>query len=191
MAKINEIDRLPSRWELAHEVRHFELDGKNSWAVFSKDMLYRYRLRRWWQDGLRILFIMLNPSTADEIQNDPTVERCERRAKALGFGGFEVVNIFALRSTDPKGLYLAKDPVGEANVTAIDAAVLSCDEIVCAWGAHGTLLDQGERVKSLLQNCNRPVKILGLTQKGMPKHPLYISYKVRPELWDLSKLSGD
>jgi hypothetical protein len=84
-------------------------------AVYSDCERYRYSLTRVWDaDGSRALFIMLNPSTATEVQNDPTVERCERRARALGFGAFRVLNIFAWRATDPRDMRAAADPVGPA-----------------------------------------------------------------------------
>ncbi len=91
-----------------------------STAEYSDCERYRYRLTRIWDpDGEKALFIMLNPSTATEVQNDPTVERCERRARALGFGAFRVTNIFAWRATDPKDMRAAPDPVGPANDDAI------------------------------------------------------------------------
>ncbi len=84
-----------------------------STALYSDCETYRYQLTRVWNaPGPRVLFVMLNPSTATEAQNDPTVERCERRARALGFGAFQVVNIFAFRATDPRVMRAASDPVG-------------------------------------------------------------------------------
>ena len=83
-----------------------------STAVYSDCENYRYSLTRvWTPEAERVLFVMLNPSKATEIENDPTVERCERRARALGFGGFQVTNIFAWRETSPKLMRQAKDPV--------------------------------------------------------------------------------
>ena len=84
-----------------------------STAVYSDCEKYRYSLTRVWDDnGARVTFVMLNPSTATEVQNDPTVERCERRARALGYGGFCVTNIFAWRDTDPRKMRAAAEPVG-------------------------------------------------------------------------------
>ncbi len=105
--------------------RDFLKGDARSTAVYSDCERYRYLLTRVWNpDGPRALFVMLNPSTATEVQNDPTVERCERRARALGFGGFRVTNIFAWRDTDPRAMRAAADPVGPAN----DAAIAeSCD----------------------------------------------------------------
>lgn len=92
-------------------------------AVYSDCQTYRYALTWQWAPGPRLLWVMLNPSTASELVNDPTVERCERRARALGFGGFRVVNLFALRATDPRALRLADDPVGPGNDPALAEGV--------------------------------------------------------------------
>ena len=85
-------------------------------------------------------FLLLNPSTADEVKNDPTVERCERRARKGGHGGLIVTNIFGWRSTDPKGLNEPEDPVGELNDKTIRAATMSAARTVCGWGSAGPKL---------------------------------------------------
>jgi hypothetical protein len=126
---------------------------------------------------------MLNPSTATERQNDPTVERCERRARALGFGGFQVANIFAFRATDPRRMRAAPDPVGPDNDAAIREAAIRADRIICAWGGHGAHLDRGRAVERMLRATGRPLHALGLTRDGQPRHPLYIGYACQPELW--------
>ncbi|HHS89489.1 MAG TPA: DUF1643 domain-containing protein [Rhodobacteraceae bacterium] len=153
-------------------------------AVYSDCECYRYSLTRIWQPtGPRVLFVMLNPSTATEVQNDPTVERCERRARALGFGGFQVTNIFAWRDTDPRRMRAAADPVGPGNDAAIQEGAAWADQIIAAWGAHGAHLDRGAQVEALLRDQGRPVRHLGLTKHGAPKHPLYIAYTQQPEAW--------
>ncbi|NCO22437.1 MAG: DUF1643 domain-containing protein, partial [Rhodobacterales bacterium] len=107
-------------------------------ATYSPCEHYRYDLMRVWDGtGPKITFVMLNPSTATEVQNDPTVERCERRARVLGYGAFRVTNIFAWRDTDPKGMRAAPEPVGLANDAAIREAALWADAVLCAWGTHG------------------------------------------------------
>lgn len=125
--------------------------------------------------------MMLNPSTATEVQNDPTVERCERRARAMGFGAFRVVNIFGFRATDPRDMRAAPDPIGPENDAAIIAAADWADMILCAWGTHGAHLGRGAAVAQML--AGHDLHHLGLTQAGDPKHPLYISYAQRPEPW--------
>ena len=129
------------------------------------------------------MFLMLNPSTATESQNDPTVERCERRARALGFGSFCVTNIFAWRDTDPALMRAATDPIGPLNDQYIVQNALSHDQIVCAWGAHGNHLGRSTQVRALISSVNRPLYHLGKTKSGEPRHPLYISYSQQPVLW--------
>lgn len=152
-------------------------------ALFSDCLRYRYLLTRHWGVGPQALFVMLNPSTADEIRNDPTVERCERRARALGFGAFRVTNIFAYRATDPRDMRAAEDPVGPDNDAAIAQSLDWADQTICAWGTHGAHLGRGDQVRALIaQHGTRPYH-LGLTKAGAPKHPLYIAYAQQPVLW--------
>ena len=153
-------------------------------AVYSDCEAYRYALTRVWDGtGQKALFVMLNPSTATELQNDPTVERCERRARALGFGAFRVTNIFAFRATDPKVMRAMPDPIGAGNDAAIADGAALADRIICAWGSHGGHLGRGALVERLLRVTAKPLWHLGLTQAGQPKHPLYIGYERQPQLW--------
>ncbi len=166
------------------ERRHHKGDAASA-AVYSDCELYRYLLTRTWDEsGAKALFVMLNPSTATEVQNDPTVERCERRARTLGFGSFRVCNIFAWRETDPKLMRQAKDPVGPENDPTIRESCDWADTIVCAWGTHGAHLDRGSAVERLIRGTKRPLHHLGLTKDGHPRHPLYIGYATQPMLWD-------
>jgi len=153
-------------------------------ALYSDCERYRYALTRVWDPaGRRVAFVMLNPSTATEVQNDPTVERCERRARALGYGAFRVTNIFSWRDTDPKKMRAAEEPVGPANDAAILAAAEWAGDVVCAWGTHGAHLDRGPAVERLLRASNARLMHLGLSKHGHPKHPLYIGYAVQPMPW--------
>jgi hypothetical protein len=153
-------------------------------AVYSDCERYRYLLTRVWDSGgTKALFVMLNPSTATEVQNDPTVERCERRARTLGHGAFRVCNIFAWRDTDPKAMRRAADPVGPANDAAIAESCLWADIVVCAWGTHGGHLGRGPEVERLMRGTGRDLHHLGLTRDGHPKHPLYIGYETQPIRW--------
>lgn len=164
--------------------RHFEKGGTSSMAEYSDCERFRYRLTRVWQEaGRHLNFVMLNPSTATELQNDPTVERCERRARTSGFSGFTVTNIFSFRATDPKIMRCASDPIGAQNDKAISDAAHHADQVICAWGTHGAHENRGEAVKTLLQEAKIPLYHLGLTKAGHPRHPLYIGYSVKPEIW--------
>ncbi|SDF40518.1 hypothetical protein SAMN04488117_10436 [Celeribacter baekdonensis] len=162
---------------------HIKGDAPST-AVYSDCERYRYSLVRTWEpEGRKALFVMLNPSTATEVQNDPTVERCERRARTLGFGSFCVTNIFAWRDTDPKKMRQAADPVGPENDATIAEFALWADQIVCAWGTHGAHLNRGANMERLLRHTGRDLFHLGLSKAGHPKHPLYIAYTQKPELW--------
>ena len=162
---------------------HLKGDAQST-AVYSDCENYRYSLTRVWDaKGKRVAFIMLNPSTATEVQNDPTVERCERRARALGFGAFCVTNIFAWRDTDPRKMRAAQDPVGPRNDLAISEACDWADMVIAAWGTHGAHLKRGASVEALLRGKSAPVYHLGLSKDGHPKHPLYIAYAQQPALW--------
>ncbi|MCV2893577.1 DUF1643 domain-containing protein [Lentibacter sp. XHP0401] len=165
------------------ERTHIKGDAPST-AVYSDCENYRYLLTRVWEpEGRKALFIMLNPSTATEVQNDPTVERCERRARALGFGGFRVTNIFAWRDTDPKNMRAAAEPIGGENDKSIAESCAWADQIIAGWGAHGEHLQRGQAVEALLRATRLPVFHLGLTKAGHPKHPLYIAYTQQPERW--------
>lgn len=163
--------------------RGFTKGDAVSEAVYSDCERYRYLLTRIWGEGPRALFVMLNPSTATEVQNDPTVERCERRARALGCGGFRVTNIFAFRATDPKVMREQADPVGQDNDAAIVGSAVWAQTVICAWGNHGLHMNRGAQVRGLLRQTGVPLLHLGLTSHGQPRHPLYISYDQQPQPW--------
>ncbi|TRW96069.1 DUF1643 domain-containing protein [Paracoccus sp. M683] len=142
-------------------------------------------MRRWGPVlGPVLLYVMLNPSTATEVQNDPTIERCERRARALGFSGLGVVNLFAFRATRPADLKRAADPIGPLNDAAIRTAARRADQILCAWGVHGQHLCRDARVRAILRGQDRPMLHLGLTNAGAPRHPLYVPYARPLQPWD-------
>jgi hypothetical protein len=115
---------------------------------------------------------MLNPSTADASVDDPTIRRCMGFAMRWEFDGIEVVNLFALRSTDPKALYREIDPIGIANDAAIGTAAHASELLVCAWGAHGSHDLRGYAVRDALIGLE-PMAF-GFTKSGQPKHPLYL-----------------
>ncbi|MGJ8545706.1 MAG: DUF1643 domain-containing protein [Sulfitobacter sp.] len=154
-------------------------------AVYSPCEAYRYSLTRVWETALpRVMFVMLNPSKATEQANDPTVERCERRARQLGFGGFRVTNIFAYRATDPRDMRAQADPIGPGNETAVLQGAQWADHIIAAWGTHGAHLSQGAAMATLLRQTQTPLFHLGLSKAGHPKHPLYLPYTQEPQAWN-------
>lgn len=164
--------------------REFQKGDAASTAIYSDCERYRYALTRVWDVvGTKALFVMLNPSKATEMQNDPTVERCERRARVLGFGAFRVVNIFAWRETHPKLMRRASDPVGPDNDAQLLDGCCWADQIICGWGTHGAHHDRGRAVEHMLRAEGHDLNHLGLTKEGHPKHPLYIAYATQPMLW--------
>jgi hypothetical protein len=159
-------------------------DGvQDTGAEFSPCRAYRYRLWRFWGPEKPCCFIMLNPSTADEVANDPTVERCERRARSMGHGGLIVVNLFAFRATDPAEMKRQADPIGPGNGEAILKAAQDSDRVICAWGNHGTYLGRSRFVREMLRMAGVQPQILALNSSGEPKHPLYVNYAVQPKRW--------
>ncbi|MDX8354537.1 DUF1643 domain-containing protein [Cognatiyoonia sp. IB215182] len=166
-------------------IRSHIKDDAPSTALYSDCERYRYALTRTWDDNRqKVLFVMLNPSKATEVQNDPTVERCERRARALGYGAFQVTNIFAWRETNPHQMRKASQPIGPDNDAVIEEGARWADTIIAAWGTHGAHLDRGREVAALLSETGKPIHHLGLSKDGHPKHPLYIRYAQPPILWD-------
>lgn len=138
---------------------------------------YRYGLtRRWDCDLPQVCVIMLNPSTADAMVDDATIRALVRLLTPLGMGGFEVVNLFAWRATDPNALMLAPRPIGMLNDMYIGGAISRCSTVVCAWGAHKFVLQskRGIEVLKLLEPFKRVPQCFGTTKAGAPKHPLYL-----------------
>ncbi|MEL7088194.1 MAG: DUF1643 domain-containing protein [Planctomycetota bacterium] len=156
-------------------------DGRLSTAFYSECLNYRYALTRAWGAGPKLTYIMLNPSKASEVENDPTVHRCERRARALGYSAFRVCNLFAWCETDPAKLKKATAPIGPENDVALLAAAKWSDAILCGWGNHGAHMARGTAVLDLLKG--QRLQHLGLTKLGHPRHPLYVAYAQQPESW--------
>lgn len=158
---------------------------QQSEAHFSDCEKYRYWLRRDWDLSLpAISFLMLNPSTADEMQNDPTIERCQRRAIAMGYGSMIIVNLFPFRMTDSTQLNTVNDLLG--NAAEADNCILRAAQAsimtVCGWGKHPLAAARGQAVLLLLKNANLQdkVKCLQLNADNSPQHPLYIAYSKQP-----------
>lgn len=152
-------------------------------AVFSPCRLYRYRLEIRWDDGPAVNFCMLNPSKADEYANDPTVERCQTRARSMGYPALIVTNLFAWRDTDPSKMKLATDPIGPDNDAAILSACADSAITIAAWGKDGAFMNRAAAVRRLMGS--RPLHYLRITT-GEPWHPLYLPYAEQPKLWQLT-----
>ena len=150
-----------------------------SGASFSPCRTWRYKLsRRWPTAGAMVAFIGLNPSTADEINDDPTVRPCIGFARRWGFGGMYMLNVFGFRSTNPRALKTAADHVGPRNNAALLSTCCRCEMVVAWWGRWGGLFDRHRAVVELLGKV--PIHCLGLTQGGQPKHPLYLRSTTAP-----------
>lgn len=139
---------------------------------------YRYKLSRFWGPEHALPFVMLNPSTADDFVDDPTIRRCMGFARREGAGGIIVVNLYGLRATEPAELRKVKDPFGPDNRANIHAlgkwAFLAGMPIVCAWGTHGWFKSANRDTIHLLKSTGASLVCLGTTKSGEPKHPLYI-----------------
>jgi hypothetical protein len=139
---------------------------------------YRYTLTREWESDTPgcVLWVMLNPSTADESNDDATIRKVTKFSKAWGYGSLEVVNLFAARATDPDELKRIAHPVGMENDHHIGQALLRASIIVAAWGASypAVLSMRPYRMRKLLLQSGLPVHHLGLTKAGDPRHPLYV-----------------
>lgn len=136
---------------------------------------YRYRLTRsWGGDPGKLVWIMLNPSVADAVADDPTIRRVRGFSETWGFGGFTVVNLFAEIQTNPGMMGMTCDPVGPENDDYISRAAQGAERIVCAWGA-GLRPEHAARPKGVLgMLLGAPLHCLGTTKEGHPRHPLYV-----------------
>jgi hypothetical protein len=141
-------------------------------ALFSRCGTFRYRLGRRWGEGPRVAFVLLNPSTADELVDDPTIRRCIGFAQREGFGGLEIVNLYAYRATRPVDLRRAGYPTGPENDMHIAAAISDCAKVVVAWGVQARGSDRPEQVLDLLRQLRKPAYCLRVTLAGHPEHPL-------------------
>lgn len=157
-------------------------------AVVSECGAFRYWLNRRWSDGPVLLFVMLNPSTADAEVDDATIRRCATFAHAHGFGGLEVVNLFAFRATKPADLARRGWQVGPENDAYIKRAASEAGEICVAWGAigdRGAASDRVQAVVPILRRSGKPLQCLRMTRSGFPQHPLYMPATARLQRWSL------
>lgn len=154
-------------------------------ATADVDGAYRYSLHRRWAHPDRPVatFVMLNPSTADALTDDPTIRRCRGFARTWLCGGMAVGNLYAFRATDPRSLWTAEDPVGPRNDEALDRlvtiAVQRGGPVVAAWGAHA----RPDRVQAVLDRFGGVFRCLGVTGRGAPRHPLYVRGDTALQSW--------
>jgi hypothetical protein len=163
-----------------------QLEGVWRWATLSDCGRYRYGLGRAWGPGGRVLFVMLNPSTAAHTADDPTLRRCLGFARAWEFGSLEVVNLFALRATDPRALLDAADPAGMENDRHLAMALARASLVVAAWGANvskPTLRARRDVVVNALYVLGAKPHALRVLPSGEPEHPLYLPKHLRPVPW--------
>ena len=156
-------------------------------ALLSGCKQYRYWLTRpveaMLPDKGTALFVMLNPSTADAKLDDPTIRRCRGFAKSWGCNGLTVANLYALRSTDPKKLWLSDDPVGPNNDYWLRKLANEHMDVVCAWGANAKP-DRVERFCSIMKKADARLWSLGTTKSGAPRHPLYVKADQELSRWE-------
>ena len=155
-------------------------------ALISDCGKYRYHLQRTlYEGGPQLCFIMLNPSTADGVLDDATIRICKGRQLKMGYGGIDIVNLFAYRSTDPARLYEVPHPISEPeamskNDVYIETYARAAKMVICAWGRHGILHERGRIVLSALRKWNVQPYALRLNKDGSPAHPLRIGYDQQP-----------
>lgn len=146
-------------------------------AIFSKDRIYRYVLVREWDKGKpAVMIIGLNPSTADETKDDPTIRRCIGFAKNWGYGKLIVTNAFGFRATHPKDLLAFKKPVGKENDFWIKKMASGADKVVLAYGNHARHKNRHEQILKFIKNPH----CIKVTKAGLPSHPLYLRYTRSP-----------
>lgn len=146
-------------------------------ARFSRCRRYRYSLQRCWGTGAgTVLFIGLNPSTADQQRDDPTIRRCVAFAQSWGFSAMEIVNLFAFRSTYPSDLKRSADPVGRHNDRWIATAFSRSDLTVACWGNDGAFMQRGQQIMRKYTGLS----CLKLNQTCQPAHPLYLKADLLP-----------
>lgn len=154
-------------------------DAMERSATLSPCRAYRYALWRRWGRGPYAMFIGLNPSTADETNDDPTIRRCIGFARAWGYEALCMTNLFAYRATEPADMKKAADPVGFENDGALETLARGAGVVVAAWGAHGTHQGRDKAVRSFVNGLH----YLRLTKDGHPGHPLYLPANLEPQPW--------
>jgi hypothetical protein len=151
-------------------------------AVFSRCRRYRYSLHRTWDagDDRYVNFIGLNPSTADEDLDDPTIKKCMKFALSWGYGGIVMTNIFAWRDTSPAEMKKAVEPIGEVNDRCLISIARDASLVIAAWSQHGSFKNRSQDVRKLLNNFPLHILKMGASE---PWHPLYLKDSTQPIIW--------
>lgn len=164
-------------------------DGIRRSATLSPNGRYRYNLNRMWEgSGYRAVFVMLNPSTADDRIDDPTIRRCMGFARAWDYSWITVLNLYAWRATDPKELWKADRPVGEGKINDafLRTAALECaitgEPLIAAWGVNAKP-DRVADAQEIVRTAGMEFTCLGVTKDGHPRHPLYLPRAATPTPW--------
>ena len=157
-------------------------------AILSKCYKYRYQLWRIWDRSKpRVMFIMLNPSTADANIDDPTIRRCIGFAKSWGYGGLYVGNLFAFRATKPTELLSVSDPTGELNLQNIILMMAECEMVIFAWGNESIIKKfKANKILKMSKSMYRDNYYIELAKGGTPKHPLYLKGDLKPKLFEVN-----
>jgi len=154
-------------------------------ASFSRCGQYRYTLTRIWDESKKKVYLIgLNPSTADKEFDDPTIRRCIGLCAGWGYGGFEIMNLFAYRTPDPSHLKKADHPVGKRNDSYIRRAVSQDNDLILMWGNHGNYLERDNAVCRLIGD--KSCWCAGVTATGAPKHFLYLRGDTRLQPYEKS-----
>lgn len=159
-------------------------------AVISDCGKYRYSLTRIWDESKpKVMFIMLNPSTADASNDDPTIRRCIGFAKSWGFGGLYVCNLFAFRATNPKDLLKADNPFGDQNIWHTRQLFDKVEKVICSWGNKAIvdkILGKGNDYETIYYAYDK-LHFLELSKDGTPKHPLYLKSDLKPKRLEIAR----
>lgn len=161
---------------MPRKIVKMQVDNEPSGAIFTDDHTHRvYLWRKWKKEGPWVMFIGLNPSTADERINDPTVRRCMGFAERWGYSGMFMCNVFTLVSTDPKKLN-TEVPITTGAHLAMKVIRNKCEKAIACWGNLVTQVRAGEGQIERIVNDLSPLHCLGMTKQGYPRHPLYVPY---------------
>jgi hypothetical protein len=165
-----------------------DLSGMECAAIFSDDDVHRFVLS-WIWDRARPMLVafMLNPSTATHEVLDPTVAGLIKRARAWGYGGVIVINLFAIRATDPRDMLKADDPIGADNDAQIERVLCEARDagsvVIAAWGKHGNHRDRAAQALDIARRVGVQLHALQVNADGTPKHPLYVRHDIKPTPW--------